>query len=78
MHYQSMPMLKKMLGMILIDANVQEGTVKSVKYHIETLHLKKVSLTCKFCDKTFSSRNAAISHTEKQHSDLVKNEIDAE
>ena len=56
----------------------KEGTVKSVKYHIETLHLKKVSLTCKFCDKTFSSRNAAKSHTEKQHSDLVKSEIDAE
>ena len=50
----------------------KEGNIKNVKDHIELLHMEKVSLSCNFCDKIFSSRSAVKLHNEKRHTDFAK------
>ena len=47
----------------------KEGSVKSIKDHIEVLHMEKVSLSCNFCEQIFSSRSAVKVHNERQHTD---------
>ena len=50
----------------------KEGNVKTVKDHIEVLHMEKVSLSCNFCEEIFSSRNAVRVHNERRHTDVAK------
>ena len=52
----------------------KEGNGKTVKDHIELLHLDKVSLGCNFCEQIFSSRSSVKVHNERYHTDVAKHE----
>ena len=45
----------------------KEGEKGNIRQHIEANHLEGVSVPCKFCEKTFRSRNALNSHNFKFH-----------
>ena len=50
----------------------KEGNGKTVKDHIELLHMEKVSLNCNFCEQAFSSRSAVKLHNERHQTSVAK------
>ena len=45
----------------------KEGSLTIIRQHIESAHLEGISISCDYCDKTFSSRNLLASHKSKFH-----------
>ena len=43
----------------------KEGSLMIIRQHIA--HLEGISISCDYCDKTFSSRNLLASHKSKFH-----------
>ena len=45
----------------------KEGSLTIIRQHIESAHLEGISISCDYCDKTFSSRTLLASHKSKFH-----------
>ena len=45
----------------------KEGEKSNTRHHIERNHMEGVSVPCKFCEKTFSSRMTLSSHISTKH-----------
>ena len=43
----------------------KEGSLMIIRQHIESAHLEGISISCDYCDKTFSSRNLLASDESK-------------
>ena len=61
-------------GKILYKCKVcgKESEKGGVRNHIETKHMEGISIPCKFCEKTFRSRNLLSGHNLRIHKDEIK------
>ena len=60
-------------GKILYKCKVcgKESEKGGVRNHIETKHMEGISIPCKFCEKTFRSRNLLSGHNLRIHKDEI-------